>query len=233
MADFKIDSQYALDKNGYTMSYPVGTILGIFSSTVPSGWLVCNGQTLSYSDYPSLGTLFGVSSGSFNLPDLNDKMLSTIAVSESVVDTTHTHGTQFNPTQVVGTTAINAHTHNSSGTHDSGTQPSHTHSVSNGSGHSYGGNNSNTSNRATGNTTFIAGTTHNHNYMEYWYSGSSAGGDGAIDPNSGLIGHNHGNKSVPVNASYNHTHGITQSIQYSEESAAFPSSLYIYYIIKS
>jgi microcystin-dependent protein len=224
MADFKIDSEYALDKNGYAMSYPVGTILGIFSSTVPSGWLVCNGQTLSYSDYPTLGALFGVSSGSFNLPDLNNKMLSTIAVSESVVDTTHTHGTLANPAQVVGTTTINAHTHNSTVNHTAGDMAAHTHLNANGSGHSYGNNNNNASNRATGNTTFIAGRTHNHNYMEYWYFSDGGGASNA---------HQHTAKSVPVNASYNHTHGISQSIQYSEANTAFPLSLYIYYIIKS
>jgi microcystin-dependent protein len=167
MADFKIDSEYALDKNGYTMSYPVGTILGIFSSTIPNGWLHCNGQTLNYSDYPTLGTLFGVSSGTFSLPDLNNKMLSTLAVSESVIDTTHVHGTLTNPVQFTGGGAVNAHTHNSTVNHDAGVMAAHTHAVSNGSGHYLGSNNNNASNRATGNTTFIAGRTHNHNYMEF------------------------------------------------------------------
>ena len=53
-------------------------ILPWISDTAPSGWLLCNGQSLSTVTYPVLfaqmGYTFGGSGGSFNLPDLSGRM---------------------------------------------------------------------------------------------------------------------------------------------------------------
>ena len=53
---------------------PVGSIVEWPSVTIPTGWLLCAGQTLSRTDYAALfavlGTTFGAPSGStFQLPD--------------------------------------------------------------------------------------------------------------------------------------------------------------------
>lgn len=223
MADFKLDSEYVLDKNNFTMSYPVGSIVAIAKTGIPSGWLLCNGQSVLTADYPDLAQVFGVVGSSFLVPDLNNKMLSGILSTGNAVTTSHNH-TIANPGATVSTTAIANHTHSSSGTHTAGSMPSHEHSANNASGHSLGNNNSNISNRATGNTTFIAGTTHNHNYAEFNAFGSNDGGHS----------HNHGNKSVPVNASYSHNHStVTQSTSIVSQSTLFPSSVFFYYIIKT
>ena len=55
---------------------PVGTISAFGGSTAPDGWLLCQGQALSRTEYASLfsviGTSFGSGDGSttFNIPDL-------------------------------------------------------------------------------------------------------------------------------------------------------------------
>lgn len=56
---------------------PIGTILAYGGSTAPSGWLLCQGQSLLRTDYPDLfnviGTAFGsVDSTHFSLPDARE-----------------------------------------------------------------------------------------------------------------------------------------------------------------
>ena len=59
---------------GDPLSGLVGSILAYAGSTAPSGWLECDGRTLSIANYPSLyaviGTTYGGGSGTFLLPDL-------------------------------------------------------------------------------------------------------------------------------------------------------------------
>lgn len=60
---------------------PVGTIIawGGTSSSVPAGWMLCNGKALSKSTYPELfaaiGTAWGSKGDRFNLPDLRGRFL--------------------------------------------------------------------------------------------------------------------------------------------------------------
>lgn len=60
---------------------PAGTILPFAGAVAPEGWLICDGQAISrteYSDlYESIGTLWGTGDGSttFNLPDLEGRFL--------------------------------------------------------------------------------------------------------------------------------------------------------------
>ena len=224
MEDFKVSSSYVLDKSEFTMSYPAGSVVGIFSSSIPDGWLLCNGQSLTHSDYPDLAQVFGVSSGSFNLPNLHRKMLSSLLSTGNTTSNFHGHAPNL-PTVNIGSTTINAHTHNSGATHSQDNHASHYHNSNTRTDHSLGFNNSNTSVRVPGNITFIAGTTHNHNYAEYNASSGNASGMGL---------HTHGNKAVPVNASHAHNHAnVTQTLNVSNAESVFPESLLIYYIIKS
>lgn len=60
-------------------SFPTGMI-GIFSSSaVPTGWLKCNGASLSTASYNtlfnSIGYTFGGSGNNFNLPDLRGEFV--------------------------------------------------------------------------------------------------------------------------------------------------------------
>lgn len=62
--------EHARDKN------PVGTVLALAHTTVPSGYLECNGAAISRTTYAALfvalGTAYGVGNGTttFNLPDM-------------------------------------------------------------------------------------------------------------------------------------------------------------------
>ena len=72
-------------------SLPVGSILPYGSLTPPTGYLVCDGQEVSRTDYANLfsviGTSFGEGDGSttFNLPDFREGK-SAVGYSESDVD---------------------------------------------------------------------------------------------------------------------------------------------------
>lgn len=60
---------------------PIGTINAYGGTTAPEGWLLCQGQALSRTDYADLfsviGTNFGSGDGSttFNIPDLRGEFL--------------------------------------------------------------------------------------------------------------------------------------------------------------
>lgn len=70
-----------LDLNGNVLggSIPAGTIVWYGGTTVPTGWLKCNGASLSTTTYSSLfggiGYTFGGSGASFNVPDLRGEFI--------------------------------------------------------------------------------------------------------------------------------------------------------------
>lgn len=67
-------------------------------ATIPSGWLLCNGQAVSRSTYAALftaiGTTWGVGNGSttFNVPDMREAAPVGVGTFSAVTGTTH--GTQ-------------------------------------------------------------------------------------------------------------------------------------------
>ena len=71
----------------------VGTILPWSNSTLPSGYLNCDGTAVSRSTYSALfaiiGTDYGAGNGSstFNLPDLQDKVPVGVSGSKAVAST--------------------------------------------------------------------------------------------------------------------------------------------------
>jgi len=70
-----------LNDNFTAAASPSGTIVAFGGTTAPSGWLLCNGATVSRSTYASLfaaiSTNFGAGDGSstFHLPDLRGRFL--------------------------------------------------------------------------------------------------------------------------------------------------------------
>ncbi len=69
---------------------PSGAVLPFAGNTVPKGWLLCNGQAVSRTDYDELfgviGTTYGTGDGSttFNLPNLVDKFVEGGSTSGAV-----------------------------------------------------------------------------------------------------------------------------------------------------
>lgn len=90
---------------------PVGTLISYAGTSIPTGWLLCNGSAVSRSTYSRLfniiGTKYGTGNGSttFNLPNCNGRFLEGTTVASSVgsyVDASlpdvinHYHGWGYN-----------------------------------------------------------------------------------------------------------------------------------------
>lgn len=182
-----------------TTETPVGTIVMYAGSSVPSGWLVCDGGEYSNDTYPALSAAlngkYGSDFGTFFLPNLVSKIpvamnANTSAphnTSASSLDTfNHSHTATYGTN---GATVSLAHSHTSGG------DGAHTHSVtSDDKGtHTHGG--------ATG-----AGGAHTHTYQTK-LSGS------ATNTSFSDSSHEHGTTSNDATHSHNdagnsanHTH---------------------------
>ena len=105
-----------LQKQVDAFASPVGAITLFSGSTLPDGWLLCNGATYSTTEYSELydviGYIYGGTEGNFAVPDLSNRFPIG-----------------------VGTNALGAVGGNLSITLTSGQLPSHTHSVNEGEGH--------------------------------------------------------------------------------------------------
>ena len=59
-------------------SMPIGSIISFAGENIPNGWLVCDGDVVSSTDYPDLfaeiGNKYGGTSPSFKLPDLRGRV---------------------------------------------------------------------------------------------------------------------------------------------------------------
>ena len=80
----KLNAQHVLE------SLPVGVIIPFAGTSVPTGYLLCNGAAVSRTDYANLfaaiGTLYGAGNGSttFNLPDARNRVLQGASGTHSV-----------------------------------------------------------------------------------------------------------------------------------------------------
>ena len=103
---------------------PTATIVPWSSASVPSGFLECNGQTVSRSTYAALfaivGTTYGAGDGSstFGLPDLqdnvpvgksNNKALASTGGANTVTSTGNVGGSTANATLSTGQLASHSH----------------------------------------------------------------------------------------------------------------------------
>ena len=67
------------DVSAIPTEVPTGAVVAASRSTVPAGWLECNGAAVSTTTYAALyayiGTAYGSGAGTFNLPDYRGKFL--------------------------------------------------------------------------------------------------------------------------------------------------------------
>ena len=71
---------------------PPGVVAPFAGATAPTGWLMCDGATLSQSQYPKLyavlGTRYGQDgAGTFKVPDLRGKTVFGVAAGDTAFDT--------------------------------------------------------------------------------------------------------------------------------------------------
>ena len=105
---------------------PTGAVMAWLTGTAPTGWLFCDGTSYAYNTYPALGALLGGSAGgNFNVPDMRDRFLGSLAAVGTWSNTTGAIG----PNSTI--TNSRAHTHSTSHSHD------HNHTFS-GSSHTHG-----------------------------------------------------------------------------------------------
>ncbi|HEY7822460.1 MAG TPA: phage tail protein, partial [Acidimicrobiia bacterium] len=157
----------------------VGEVIWFAGTSVPAGFLECNGQAVSRTTYADLfseiGTTWGVGDGSstFNVPDLRDAVPVGASTTRPLGDEggaeTHAHG---NPTSEIA----GAHAHTQG---DSGSAGSHAHS--------------NPSTNSGGAHTHTNGST------------GTAGAHGHSNPSTGSAG-DHGHTNPSTSSVSNHSH---------------------------
>ena len=153
----------------------VGTILSWSNSTLPSGYLNCDGTAVSRSTYSALfaiiSTDYGVGDGSstFNLPDLRDKVPLGVSSTKAVASTGGAETVTPTGTITIGAITPAGSISGSTGSHTLATSemPSHTHT-------SPIGNPSDSSNPNT--TIFNSQTNFGSNVRKKFESESTGGG---------------------------------------------------------
>jgi len=105
VADFKIGEDYIVDKTGYAQSYPVGSVIIIMSSTIPDGWLLCDGSpinTFTYQElHKAITNTYGGTAYSLGVTDQSG-VSTTFNLPPLVVNATH------NPTGRYATSTISS-----------------------------------------------------------------------------------------------------------------------------
>ncbi len=80
---------------------PIGIIMPLYSSTIPNGWLLCNGQEISRNTYNTLFSLIGTTYGvgdnvsTFNIPNTSERFIIGI-------DSGNIQGTGFTTLNLTG-----------------------------------------------------------------------------------------------------------------------------------
>ena len=80
MDDFAVSLSTTWSSAKLNLMTPPGTVIDYAGTSIPSGWLLCDGSAVSRSEYPDLfaaiGEAWGAGDGvtTFNIPDLNAKV---------------------------------------------------------------------------------------------------------------------------------------------------------------
>lgn len=95
--------------------FPIGGMTPYVGATAPSGWLICNGQAVSRTEYAALfaviGTAAGAGNGSttFNIPDMRDR---TVVGISTTAPRNVRGAVSGSATVVLTANQIPSHTHN-------------------------------------------------------------------------------------------------------------------------
>jgi microcystin-dependent protein len=240
MADLKVDG-LVVDKSGFIQSYPVGTIIMRASTTIPDGWLLCDGRPVAQADYPALyahlGSTYGATAPNFNLPPLvvnaTHNPLARIPVgtvsSEPTYPSTfgHNHGTTtFNfPANVASGNYSHAHNVNTYGASNADATQSHNHNRAGGNMINLVSNGTNTLRASSTATTQYLNQNHDHTFVTNYGLGNNNAVNNAHSHTLTL----HGTETS------SHTHGISYSgtTATGTSAAYYPVSVQLYFLIKT
>jgi microcystin-dependent protein len=239
MADLKVDG-LVVDKSGFIQSYPVGTIIMRANTTIPAGWLLCDGRPVAQADYPALyahlGATYGATAPNFNLPPLvvnaTHNPLARIPVSTVSSEPTypasfgHNHGTTtFNfPANVASGNYSHAHNVNTYGTNNEATQ-SHNHNTGGGSIAALATNTTTNLRASSTATTQYLNQNHSHNQDTNYGLGNNNAANNA---------HGH-TLTLHSTETSSHTHGISYSGTTATGASTqyYPVSVQLYFLIKT
>lgn len=239
MANLKVEG-LVVDKSGFIQSYPVGTIIMRANTTIPDGWLLCDGRPVAQADYPALyahlGSTYGSAGSDFNLPPLvvngTYNTLARIPVGTISSEPSypasfgHNHGTTtFNfPANVASNTYSHAHNVNTYGTNAEATQ-SHNHNTGGGSIIGIATNTTNNPRASSTNTTQYLNQNHSHNQVTNYGLGNN---------NAAANAHAH-TVTMHTTEDSSHTHGITYNGTTSTGTSDpyYPVSVQLYFLIKT
>lgn len=239
MANLKVEG-LVVDKSGFIQSYPVGTIIMRANTTIPDGWLLCDGRPVAQADYPALyahlGSTYGATAPNFNLPPLvvnaTHNPLARIPVgtvsSEPTYPSTfgHNHGTTtFNfPANVTSDTYNHAHNVNTYGTNNEATQ-GHNHNRAGGNINGVATNTTNNLRASSTNTTQYLNQNHSHNQTTNYGLGNN---------NATANAHGH-TATMHGTETSSHTHPITYSgtTTTGTSDVYYPVSVQLYFLIKT
>jgi microcystin-dependent protein len=241
MANLKLGSNAALDKNGFIQNYPVGTILIRNNSTIDSGWLLCDGSYANTADYPELdahlGTTYGARLGAtFKLPplvyNLNNNQdirmpFSTIASEATYPNVfTHGHGVVVNSTSF--SAATHYHNHNSNTAGSNNDTHSHNHGVVSGNTDSSGAGAGSSPGRLAGPAGPYASG--NSGQVNHAHGGAAWSGNS----NNSQYDHAH---NIAIHSTTNHDHNHNTNIGSSSHTVSTsnmtPLSKQVYFLIKT
>ena len=198
-----------------------GSIQIFAGSTAPNGWLICNGSTVSRSDYSNLfkviGTIYGVgnSNTTFTLPDMRGRCPIGVGTGASL--TARTLGSNVGAeTATLAQVNLPSHTHTAS----VGTQSAnHTHTGTSG-GHS--ANHTHSYNKPIGTTGAQVGI----------IDSVTASSSGTPQTGGNSVGHTHATTFGTGSAT--HTHSVTNSNTGSGTAfGIMPPSIVVNFIIKT
>jgi len=198
MSNFKVSEDVVLDKNGHMQNFPTGSIIPFFTTSIPNGWILCNGSSLATTGtyenlFNIIGYTYGGSGGSFNIPSMNNLYPSSSNANNSTATypSNHQHNTSANASVSSHGSISHSHTGNiytyvtGSASHNHNTPIS---GVNTNGGVTPGSNANSVANRAINS------------------------GPAANSPQAGWVGHTHNAGSGAVNlanSAFNHNHWST------------------------
>lgn len=241
MANLKVGLDAVVDKSGFIQNYPLGTVIISMSSSIPNGWLLCDGRYVNTVDYPELyahiGTTYGSLVGStFKLPPLvynvtnnpNQRIpFSTISVEATYPNVfTHSHTVGINATAFAAVTHFHNHNSNTAGSNND--NHSHNHGVVSGNTDASGAGAGSSNARLAG----PAGPYASGNSGQVNHSHGGAGWSG----NSNNFNYAHAH-NVQIHNTTNHDHNHNTNIASSSHTvsspAIIPLSKQVYFLIKT
>jgi len=119
-AHSSVATDASADTPAATGEMPAGTVAAFAGGAIPSGWLPCDGSTVSPTLYPALFSAIGAQYGgdgitTFSLPDLRGRTL--VGAGQGAGLTNRVHGTTGGEERHTLTVAeMPAHTHKETGT---------------------------------------------------------------------------------------------------------------------